>query len=156
MHLRHVHKVDAPTAEVIDALRKGGLHVARARRDQGCVAARCVPREPHGFDVETESYRRKPTGGLDRSQTERAVQRFRWDKDGRTLRWTWSGPGDDRVQLSGRLCVLGEEGGSRVESEVDITVDIPLVHRMIEGLVAREMSASEATFVEDLLRFVRS
>ena len=42
------------------------------------------------------------------------------------------------------------------QGSVDITVDIPLVHRMIEGLVAREMSAAEATFVEDLLRFVRS
>lgn len=99
-------------------------------------------------ELHSDDYARTRTGGIDRSRVEPSVTRYEWDLGARSCEWTWRGPQDARVGLTGRIVVRAAGAGSELETEFRVDVRIPLIGGVIERIIAGELE-------EDLPRFER-
>jgi hypothetical protein len=143
---RHVIFPAAPD-EVLAAITSHEFLLARhlpqgraARpRDQSRDARRLVQ------VVEVDEYPRTLTG-TDRSKTEPAVTTYEWDLEARRCRWHYRGPHGGRVRIGGEFRLGPDAGGCALDSEFQVTVDFPLVGRLIEKRVLAELEADVAGF----------
>lgn len=96
------------------------------------------------FDLRTKEYKRKKTGGIDRSGTFESVTHCRWDPKARQLGWDYHGDGGDMVVLSGvyRLEPVSEEK-TRFAHDVTIEVKIPLLGKQIAKQIARQFQRED-------------
>lgn len=114
------------------------------RHRLGPVAdARVVAHEREGesllLRVATVEYGRTRTGGVDQSRTDPAETVYEWDLAARRCTWRWTGPHGDRIRIQGTLVIEGGGVGSILRSEFRITANAPLIGRVVERLIAREI-----------------
>jgi hypothetical protein len=95
--------------------------------------------------VEVDEYARTLTG-TDRGKTEHAVTTYEWDLAARRCRWQYRGPHGERVRIGGEFRVGPAAGGCELESEFHVSVDYPLVGRLIEKRVLADIEADLAAF----------
>ncbi len=150
MQIRYAVLVGASPEAVTAVIGSPEFHMFRIRRDPATVDV-ISERLPDGAHrIRVTQRRRTATGGLDKSATDPATQELRWSRPGE-LSWTWVQGGRFAITLRGRFRVSAEGAGSRVETESDVEIGIPLVGRVLERVVASELEKNNASLKEDLL-----
>lgn len=104
------------------------------------------------FEVRSVEYKRKKTGGLDKSGTVNSVNRNVWDAGAHTLSWSYRGVGDRWVQIGGTYHLAPDGGGTRVNHEVDVEVNIPLVGKTVAKYIAGELGKATDRFQVMIVR----
>lgn len=113
----------------------------RAREDNVDVRYELLEENDRGarFDVFVTSYKRKKTGAVDRSGTEKSVTHYNFTASNRLLHWQHEGEDkDSRVNVHGDTRVSPDGAGARVDREVTIDIRVPIIGRGIAKIVARE------------------
>ncbi len=113
----------------------------RAREDNVDVRYELVEETDRGmaFDVFVTSYKRKKTGAIDRSGTEKTVTHYTYTASNRLLHWQHEGETEkSRVNVFGDTRVSPDGSGARVDREVTIDIRIPVIGRGIAKIVSRE------------------
>jgi carbon monoxide dehydrogenase subunit G len=103
------------------------------------------------FEIEITSYKHKKTGALDKSGTETNHAEYRWEEKKQTLSYVFKGSG--RIDVSGVYCLEPVGQTTRIQYDAQVKVNIPLVGKVIEKLILKEMDRSfSATLISELKR----
>lgn len=96
------------------------------------------------FELHTKEYKRKKTGGLDKSGTFQSVTKCRYDGRNKRLRWDYKGEGGGMVRLGG-VYILQPRGDSSTDfvHEVEIEVKIPIIGKQIAKMIAKEFERDD-------------
>lgn len=89
------------------------------------------------FEIAETHYKRSKTGSLDKSGTTSHKAEYRFDPDKMTLAFDYGAAAKFRITGSYKISPNGS--GSRITFEGSVDVPIPLVGRVIAGLIKREM-----------------
>lgn len=141
----------APPARVAEALCSEAFHLA-SERERGEVLSTTFEvtertDERVAFEVQSTEYKRKKTGGIDRSATQRSVTRNRYDVRAGTISWEYEGVGAQWVRCTGvyRLLPAGDQR-TRIEHEVTIKVSVPLIGERIARYIVGEFETAWRRF----------
>ena len=137
--------VTAPEYQVLRETSQGAIKASV--RELSRTDARLV------YEVDITNYARGMTG-VDKSKTERAVATYTWDLEAGRGDWTYKTVHGDRVKIWGTLRVLEAGAGSRLTSEINLDVKIPLMGRRIEKMIAAGINEGRPTFDKTLQDFV--
>ena len=147
--------VDAPPEQVGQVLCSEAFNVAAERDRDEVLDARHVLLEERGgdlvFEVRSTEYKRKKTGGIDRSGTVESKIRNTYDARARTLSWVYEGAGSRWVSVTGIYRLTPTERGTHVIHDISIEVNIPLIGGRIAKMISGEFDAATRRF-ERLLR----
>jgi hypothetical protein len=142
MKVTHTSSITAPLERVVEALCGEGYNVESERMREGVISTeyRLISRDDQSivFEMHTDEYARKKTGGLDTSRQVKTILKNEYLASNRTLSWRYQnarGPG--RLRLGGvqRLTPQGET--IRMEHTVEVELDIPLIGGKIATFIAR-------------------
>ena len=95
------------------------------------------------FELRTTEYKRKKTGGIDRSGTVQTFTTSRYDASSKRLEWEYHGEGGKMMVIKGVYSVtpMGEsplgDDQARFTHEVTIEVKIPIIGNSIARMIAR-------------------
>jgi hypothetical protein len=92
------------------------------------------------FEIEIISYKHKKTGALDKSGTETNHAEYRWDEKKQTLGYAFKGSG--RIDVTGVYRLEANGDKTQIQYDARVKVHIPLVGKVIEKLILREMDKS--------------
>ena len=140
----------APVDRVL-ALLTDPAFVRRRHLAQGAVAVTVVERERTAGRLvqaaELTEFARTRTGGVDRTRTEPATTTYTWDLVTRRCTWQYLGPQRGYIRLGGsmRLEPAGDE--TTLHAGFEVEVSVPLIGRVIEGVVLKEIDAFEPTYL---------
>jgi len=148
------HTLPARPDAVAAAMDRDAFLLARARHDPAHVSAKVLRPGPLEVRVESTMHARSRTGAIDRTRQETSTLAYRWSPDRRTVRWVWSGNTVVPVAVEGTWTLSPEAAGTRLHSEVRVTVKARLLGRLIEGIVARQTEAAEAALGADVAAYL--
>lgn len=132
--------VAAPRTAVATAIVSEAFQIASMVDRAEVVDAVYNQQSAGHFELRCTEYHRTKTGGLDRSATDVSRTSFAWNEDIGVLTWHYTGPTSRWVSVSGAYHLLDTAPAiTRIEHRISVTVHIPLVGRVIAGLVAREL-----------------
>jgi hypothetical protein len=138
----------APPDDVVAVITSHEFLVARhGLQDAAAVRPRDQVRDERRLVqvVDVDEYARTLTG-TNRSQTEPAVTTYEWDLEARRCRWQYRGPHGERVRVGGEFRVAAAAGGCELSSQFEVSVDYPLVGRVIEKRVLADIQGGLAGF----------
>ncbi len=150
MRTTRTHSLTAATDAVATAMDTDGFLLARATHDPAHISARVVRMGPGRVRVESTMHARGKTGSIDRTRQETSSITYEWDSARRTLRWIWTGRTVIPVEVRGTWSLEPDGGGTRLSSEVEVTVKARLVGRLVEGIVSRQLSIAEDALPGDV------
>jgi carbon monoxide dehydrogenase subunit G len=103
------------------------------------------------FEIEITSYKHKKTGALDKSGTETNRAEYRWEEKKQALSYKFKGSG--RIDVSGVYCLEPVGQTTRIQYDAEVKVNIPLIGKVIEKLILKEMDKSfSSTLISELKR----
>jgi len=142
MALNHTMTVAAPPQKVADLLCSEHYCVANQRTRDDIVDVSYEPVDDNDdtllFNVHTVHYKRSKTGKIDRSATEKSTTEYRYTKAKLELFWKHVGDPGSRVDVHGTTRVVPAGASSRIERDVVIKIDIPVIGRGVTKIVERE------------------
>ncbi len=142
MSIHHTQRVSSPVDDVEELLCSERFNVEIQQGREDVVEARYEPRgdddAERRWDMHVTCFGRKLTGGFDRSRTEQSVTRYRFERETRALHWRHIGQHAERVDVHGVTRLVPDGDGSRIEREVTIRVNIPLIGKGIARIVEAE------------------
>jgi hypothetical protein len=150
MHKTSTHRLSASPDAVATAMDTDGFLLARATHDPAHISAAVVRLGAGQVRVDSTMHARSKTGTIDRSRTDTSAITYVWEADRRTVRWTWTGRTVIPVEVRGTWSLHADGAGTRLESEIDVSVKARLVGRLVEGIVARQLEAAEAALPGDV------
>ena len=150
MLTQSTHTIPASPDAVAAAMDRDSFLLARARHDPAHVSATVLRPGPLEVRVESTMHARSRTGAIDRTRQETSTLIYRWGPDRRTIRWVWSGNTVVPIEVEGTWTLAPALVGTRLRSEVRVTVRAPLVGRLVEGIVNRHLEAAEAALGTDV------
>ncbi len=141
--IQHTMVLDYPVDDVIELLCSEAFCLEASRAREEVVDARYAvladDERTLRFQLGETTYKRTRTGGLDRSATEDSRVVYTLDRSARTLTWQYEGGESERVQVGGETRFHAEgEHRCRIERQVDIQVQIPIIGKGIEKLIEGE------------------
>ena len=92
------------------------------------------------FEINEVHYKHTKTGALDKSGTNTHRAEYRYDVKNKTLDFDFGNEG--KILVKGTYTISPEGSGSRLAFELNMDVRIPIVGRMIAGLMKKEMAKS--------------
>ena len=98
------------------------------------------------YKVHSVEYKRKKTGGLDKSQTINSLTNYRWKARNKTLAWDYHGDGGDRFGLSGIYTLTPQGEKTQMRHDITIEIRIPLIGKQIEKLVIKEFEQPDPRY----------
>jgi len=156
MKLLESFVVQAPVQRVADALCSEGFNLEAEREREEVVDTQYVILEQNDsgmqFEIRSTEYKRKKTGGIDRSGTVQSVMHDVYRAQDHTLTWDYKGVGAKWVTVAGvyGLAPL-DENRTQVEHHITIGVYIPLIGGLIAKFIAGEFKTAAGRF-ERLLK----
>lgn len=148
--------VDAPPERVGAALCSEAFNVAAERERPEVLSSRFEVLERGEdsllFELRSTEYKRKKTGGLDRSGTVESVTRHTWSEPEQTLSWEYRGAGSRWVTVAGVYRLTPSGAATHVLHDITIEVHVPLLGGAIAKLIAREFDAAADRFQRLLTR----
>ncbi len=125
--------------------------LVRQHRMQGALDVMVVEQEHSRHqliqEVKIKEYRRN-LQGLDKSKIVDAQVVYSWELTTLRCSWRYQGPRGRLVQLSGQIQITLHEKGCRVASEVEVRVLVPIVGRLLENRIAKEIQAGFGPYEE--------
>ncbi len=98
------------------------------------------------YELRTKEYKRKKTGGFNRSATVDTKTEFRFDVPRNRLSWVYHGEGGTMFQISG-LYSLGSRGDSTLFThDVTVEVKIPIIGKRIATMIAKEFESEDPRY----------
>lgn len=136
--------------KVVEVLCDPDFNVAREKLRDGVISSEFhLLREAENetlFELRSTEYKRKKTGGLDRSAQVQTVTECRYDPRGRRLSWQYRGEGGKMIQLGGVYFVEAKGDQTRFTHEVSIEVKIPIIGKQIAKLIAKEFESRDERY----------
>ncbi len=150
--------VDAPWEKVAEVLCDEQYNIDADKLRDGVVSNRfeLVSKSDDVlvFLVHTTVYKRKKTGGLDKSKTIETRTENRWSNRAKTLTWDYRGDGGSRFKLKG-VYILSERGPkTQMRHEVTVEVGIPLLGKQIEKFVIKEFEKPDPRYQRLMERYL--
>ena len=150
-------RVDLDPDGLMEILNSEEYHDAR-ERSKGALSVRYEEIEStetrHVFEVHSEVHA-KGIAGIDRSKTEKQHQHYVWDLKARKCRWTFHSSHGERVKVWGNIWIEPAGDGSRMISDFNIDVRIPLVGGQVEKKVMKEVVKGWAQMESTVREFVK-
>jgi len=155
MNILHTLQVPVAAGRVTEVLCSEAFNVALEMGRAGVVSTKFEVIESDErrqvFMLRTVEYGRNKLGGIDRGSTLGSTNRTVFDRRSGKLNWVYaSDSGPARIKLSGEYRLSAGDGGTRVEHELSIEVDVPLIGGQIAKIVAKECKADFPRFDECL------
>ena len=154
MKISYTSRHNAPLDKVVEALCGEAYNVASEQRREGVISTQYKLVEQNDeqtvFEMHSTEYKRKKTGGLDRSATTNTVLHHKYTAASGRLTWIF-GDGKGRLRLSGVYHLTPQGGGVQVVHDVEIEVHIPLVGNKIAKYIAKQFK-SELPAYDQMLR----
>jgi len=155
MALKHTMNLSSPVDKVAELLCSEAYNLRMQNDRKDVVEARFMPLLDNDtqstYEVEVTHYKRKKTGKLDRSVTEESVTHYRFDKRTKVLHWRHEGSEGPRVDVHGETHFHPAGSGTRIERDVTIRIDVPIVGRGLAKLVEKEFRKG----FDDIERVIR-
>ena len=138
MPIHHILNVSAAPERVAELLCSEAFNVGVQCDREEVIDARFeamgdTDRE-RTFVLHMTSYKHTKTGKLDRSTTEKSKTDYRFDKRQQVLHWRYVGE-EKRVEIDGTSKIMPDGRGTRLERQVNISVNIPLIGKPIAKLI---------------------
>jgi hypothetical protein len=150
-------RLDIAPDALVEILDSEEYHDER-ERTKGALSVRYEEKERtetrHVFEVHTETYAKGITG-VDRSKREKQYQHYVWDLKGRRCKWTFHSSHGERVKVWGSIRIEEAGPGSRMTSDFNIDVRIPLVGGQVEKRVMKEVGKGWAQLEATVKEFVK-
>jgi len=144
MKISYTSRFDAPLDRVVEALCGEAYNVASEQRREGVISTQYKLVEQNDnetvFEMHSTEYKRKKTGGLDRSATTNTVLHNKYIAASRSLTWIF-GDGRGRLRLSGVYHLTPQGDGVQVVHDVEIEVHIPLLGNRIAKYIAKQFKS---------------
>ena len=121
------------------------------KREEVVDATYALKSEPDGrivFEIAEIHYKRSKTGSLDKSGTTSHKAEYRYDPQKRTLAFDYGASA--KFRITGSYGIAPSGSGSKVAFDGSVDVPIPLVGRVIAGLIKREMEKGFGDIVRGL------
>ena len=150
MHTSRTHRLAAMPDAIARAMDTDGFLLARATHDPAYISASVVRLGTGRVRVDSRMHARGKTGAIDRSRQETSDITYTWDAGGRTVRWTWTGKTVIPVEVKGTWTLEPDASGTRLRSEVEVTVKARLVGKLVEGIVSKQLAAAEDALPSDV------
>lgn len=106
------------------------------------------------YKVHSVEYKRKKTGGLDKSTTMNTRSDYRWKAGKKTLSWVYHGDGGDRFSLSGIYTLTPQGEKTQLRHEVTVEIRIPLLGKQIEKFVIKEFEQPDPRYEKLMERYL--
>ena len=145
-------EVAAPPERVGSALCSEAFNVEAEEEREEVLSTKQVPVEETGrgrvFEVRSTEYKRKKTGGIDRSGTVQSVTRHTWDDSAKTLSWVYQGAGAKWVKVTGVYRLTPSGKGTLVvhDINIDVNIPVPLLGGAVAKLISREFDKAQDRF----------
>jgi hypothetical protein len=143
-------RLAAPVDRVL-ALLTDPAFVERRHLAQGAVAVTVTERERTADRLvqaaELTEHARTRTGGVDRTRTEPATTTYTWDLRARRCAWQYLGPQRDYIRLGGTIRLEPAGDGTLLHAGFEVAVSVPLIGRVIEGVILKEIDGFEPTYL---------
>ncbi len=149
------HRADP--GEVLRILTNESFLIEREKA-QGAIEARVEELERSEDELRLRlhatEYGRTMTGGLDKSKREKSATEYTWDLKKMHGRWSYRGTHGNRINVSGSFQLSPHDSGTRVVSNYEVKVNIPVLGGKIEKMIIREIEKSSPISAEVLTRFL--
>ncbi len=143
------YRVGAPWEKLGEVLCHKDYNVEADKLREGVVSTRFEMLEDGDqrkrFKTYATEYKRKKTGGLDRSSTVETWTDYKWDAGSRTLSWDYHGE-DERFKLGGVYRLTPEGSATRLTHDVTVEVNIPLIGGMLTKMVSSEFEKPDPRY----------
>ncbi len=100
------------------------------------------------FALDEVHYKHTKTGGLDKSGTSEHRAEYRFDKKNQTLSFNFGNTG--KILVNGVYTLGAKEADTDLAFELNLDVRIPIIGKLIAGLMIKEMAGSFDTVVTGL------
>jgi hypothetical protein len=154
MTINQRFEVPGTPEQVGDLLASEAFCLEGERVREGVVsAAYCVVEKSADavtYEIRSVEHKRSMTGGMDKATID-TLNRSTWDRRRLDLSWSYKGQEADRIKVGGRYRFVPTGTGTRIEHDVTVDVNIPLVGGAVAKLIAKGFEAGFKGF-EDRLR----
>ncbi len=100
------------------------------------------------FELVEVHYKHTKTGALDKSGTNEHTAKYRYNRKSQILSFTFGNEG--KILVDGKYALTKRGDGTNVAYELNLDVRIPIIGKMIAGLMKKEMGKSVDGVLADL------
>jgi len=158
MQVTQSFRVPHPLERVEAVLNDTDYLVEREKLREGVISSRyeLIQEREHEiiFELRTTEYKRKMTGGLDRSGTVETITKCRSDVTHHTSSWDYHGEAGKVMTLKGvyRLTANGDE--TQLIHDVTVEVKIPLIGKRIAKSIIENFDKPNPSYQELMDRYL--
>lgn len=158
MNVTITHEIPFLVEKVAEALIDPEFNVTREKLREGVIECKFKMIDDGDniklFELLSTEYKRKKTGGLDKSGSVETVTKCRYDVRNRSLYWAYFGEGGKILKLNGVYRLTPRNEKTYLQHDVSIEVNIPIVGKHIAKLIARDFEKPNEAYKKHMLDFL--